>query len=101
MSESNGSLASSVDRLVGGGIEAAVRVKHAWRLRRLGWARALTPADNGPWAAGDPRPREACSLDVLVDGAAAFPAIAEAIASARDHVHVTGWHVAPHFELAR
>ncbi|MBV9415220.1 MAG: hypothetical protein JO363_09610 [Solirubrobacterales bacterium] len=101
MSSSNGSLVSSIDRLVGDGVEAAVRAKHAWRLRRLGWTRALTPPDDGLWAAGDPPPREGCSLDVLVDGAAAFPAIAEAIANARDHVHVTGWHVAPYFELMR
>ena len=31
----------------------------------------------------------------------AFPAIAEAIEGARDYVHVTGWHIAPHFELVR
>ena len=101
MSELNGSLVSSIDSLVGDQVEAAVRAKHAWRLRRLGWSHALTPPDDGLWATGDPAPREACSLDVLVDGAAAFPAIAEAIANARDHVHVTGWHVAPYFELVR
>ncbi|MGH2887626.1 MAG: phospholipase D-like domain-containing protein, partial [Solirubrobacteraceae bacterium] len=94
MPESNGSLVSSVDRLVGDGVEAAVRAKHAWRLRRLGWEHALEPPDYGTWAMGDPPPRDGCSLDVLVDGAAAFPAIAEAISNAREHVHVTGWHVA-------
>ncbi len=101
MSESNGSLVSSLDRLVGDGVESAVRAKHVWRLRRLGWEHALEPPDDGLWAAGDPPPRDGCSLDVLVDGAAAFPAIAEAISNARDHVHVTGWHVAPYFELLR
>ncbi|MBV9001843.1 MAG: hypothetical protein JO304_22480 [Solirubrobacterales bacterium] len=90
-----------MDRLVGDRVEAAVRAKHAWRLRRLGWTHVLTPPDDGLWATGDPAPRERCSLDVLVEGAAAFPAIAEAIANARDHVHVTGWHVAPYFELMR
>jgi phosphatidylserine/phosphatidylglycerophosphate/cardiolipin synthase-like enzyme len=101
MSESNASLASSVDRLVGDGVEAAVRAKHTWRLRRLGWHRAIDPPADGLWASGDPPPREACSLDVLIDGADAFPAIAEAIENARDHIHVTGWHVAPYFELVR
>jgi phosphatidylserine/phosphatidylglycerophosphate/cardiolipin synthase-like enzyme len=101
MSESNGSLATSVDRLVGDGVEAAVRAKHTWRLRRLGWHRAIDPPAGGVWAAGDPPPRSGCSLDVLIDGANAFPAIAEAIEHARDHVHVTGWHVAPYFELVR
>jgi phosphatidylserine/phosphatidylglycerophosphate/cardiolipin synthase-like enzyme len=101
MSESNRSLASSIDRLVGDGVEAAVRAKHSWRLRRLGWGRAMEPPGGGIWAMGDPPPREGCSLDVLIDGAQAFPAIAEAIENARDHVHLTGWHVAPYFELVR
>jgi phosphatidylserine/phosphatidylglycerophosphate/cardiolipin synthase-like enzyme len=101
MSESNGSLVSSVDRLVGDGVEAAVRAKHAWRLRRLGWSRALEPSGGGIWALGDPPPHAGCSLDVLIDGATAFPAIAHAIEHASDHVHITGWHVAPYFELVR
>ena len=40
-------------------------------------------------------------MDVLIDGAEAFPAIADAIEGARDFIHVTGWHVAPHFDLVR
>src|SRR5437763_2004496 len=101
MSESNGTLLSGVDRLVGNGLEAAVRAKHTWRLRRLGWSRALEPPDGSLWALGDPPPRSGCRLDVLVDGAEAFPAIAEAIEGARDSVHMMGWHVAPSFELVR
>ena len=38
---------------------------------------------------------------MLVDGAHAFAAVAHAIENARDYVHVTGWHVAPYFELVR
>ena len=101
MSESNASLASNIDRLVGNGVEAAVRAKHSRRLRRLGWSRAMDPAGDGVWTDGDPPPREGCSLDVLIDGATAFPAIAQAIESARDHVYLTGWHVAPYFALER
>ena len=70
-------------------------LKHRRRLRRLGWERALEPPDDGLWAAGDPPPREGCSLEVLVDGAQALPAIAEAMQNARDFVHITGWHLAP------
>ncbi|MBV9603761.1 MAG: phosphatidylserine/phosphatidylglycerophosphate/cardiolipin synthase family protein [Solirubrobacterales bacterium] len=93
---------SRLDAVVGNSIEAAVRAKHAWRLRRLGWGHALRPPDDGGlWAAGDPPPRDGCSLEVLIDGAEAFTAIAEAIAGARDHVHVTGWHIAPYFQLVR
>ncbi len=101
MANLSGRALSSIDTLVGNGIEAAVRAKHSWRLRRLGWSHALTPPDDGVWANGDPPPRGGCSLEVLIDGATAFPRIAEAIAGARDHVHVTGWHIAPYFELIR
>jgi phosphatidylserine/phosphatidylglycerophosphate/cardiolipin synthase-like enzyme len=78
-----------------------VRTKHSWRLRRLGSGHALAPADDGPWATGDPPPRAGCSLEVLVDGAEAFPAIAAAIEQAREYIHITGWHIAPYFDLIR
>ena len=90
-----------LDSRIGDGIEAIVRLKHRTRLRRLGWQRALSPDDGALWAAGDPPPREGCSLEVLIDGADAFAAIAAAIEGAREFVHVTGWHVAPGFELVR
>jgi phosphatidylserine/phosphatidylglycerophosphate/cardiolipin synthase-like enzyme len=92
---------SRLDTIVGGGIEAAVRAKHAWRLGRLGWGHALAPPDDGLWAAGDPPPRQGCTLEVLIDGASVFPRIAEAIENAREYVHVAGWHIAPYFELVR
>ncbi len=101
MPGSPASLLSSVDSIVGDGVEAAVRTKHSWRLRRLGWSHALAPPDDGPWAAGDPPPRGGCALEVLIDGAEAFPAIVKAIEGAREYVHVTGWHIAPYFELIR
>jgi phosphatidylserine/phosphatidylglycerophosphate/cardiolipin synthase-like enzyme len=95
------SVITHVDSAIGNGIEAAVRLKHRRRLSRLGWEHVLEPEGNQLWAAGDPPPREGCKLDVLVDGAEAFPAIAEAIAGARQFVHVMGWHVTPSFELVR
>jgi phosphatidylserine/phosphatidylglycerophosphate/cardiolipin synthase-like enzyme len=95
------SLVERVDSIVGDGVEAAVRAKHRWRLHRLGWDRALMPADDGLWAEGEPPPRDGGALDVLVDGAEAFSAIASAIENAREYVHVTGWHIAPGFELVR
>ena len=76
-------LLSHADAAVGNAIEAAVTLKHRRRLRRLGWERALDPPDDGLWAAGDPPPREGCALEVLVDGAQALPAIAEAHARTR------------------
>ncbi len=91
---------TDIDARVGDGIELAVRVKHRRRLNRLGAGHCLEP-DGGWWAQGDPPPREGCHLDVLIDGFDAFGAIARAIQGARESVHVTGWHVAPHFELVR
>ena len=101
MPESSTSALSRIDGVLGDGLEAAVRLKHARRLRRLGWERALRPPDGGAWASGDPPPRAGCRLDVLIDGERAFATIAEAISDARESVHITGWHVAPHFELIR
>ncbi len=95
------SLVSRADAIAGAGVEEAVRRKHRFRLRRLGHADALAPPDARIWAAGDPEPREGCSLDVLVDGAEAFGVIVAAIEQAREFVHIAGWHVAPHLELVR
>ncbi len=94
-------LISRLDATIGNGVEAAVRRKHARRLRRLGWSRALDPPGDQLWADGDPPPRSGCQLDVLIDGEEAFAAIAEAIAGAREYVHITGWHSAAHLELVR
>lgn len=96
------SVVSRGDAALGDGLDALVQVKHRRRLARLGWEQALdVPVSGGGWAAGDPRPREGCALDLLIDGAEALPAIADALGSARHFVHLTGWHVAPHFELSR
>jgi phosphatidylserine/phosphatidylglycerophosphate/cardiolipin synthase-like enzyme len=89
------------DALLGDAIERAVERHHRRRLRRLGWQRAYDPPPGPAWAAGDPPPRAGTELDVLIDGAQALPAIAEALQGARSHVHVTGWHLSAHFELVR
>jgi phosphatidylserine/phosphatidylglycerophosphate/cardiolipin synthase-like enzyme len=90
-----------IDRAIGNGIERAVRHHHHRRLRGVGWERALDPPDDGPYCKGDPPPREGCSIEVLIDGENALPAMAEAIKNARSHVHIAGWHVTPDFELER
>jgi phosphatidylserine/phosphatidylglycerophosphate/cardiolipin synthase-like enzyme len=100
-SEFLGGVTSGVDAALGAGVEAAVVAKHARRLGRLGWSRALDPDDSGTWAEGETPPRAGCALDVLIDGEEAMAAIAEAIASAREYVHITGWHFAAGFELVR
>ena len=88
-----------IDAALGDGIERAVCAKHRRRLARLR-STALDPGA-GWWADGDPPPRQGCELEVLVDGAEAFEAVAQAIGQARDFVHITGWHVAPHFDVVR
>ncbi|MEA2157222.1 MAG: hypothetical protein QOE11_3362 [Solirubrobacteraceae bacterium] len=90
-----------IDGLLGRGIELGVELHHRRRLTRLGHGGSIDPPANGLWAAGDPPPRPGNQLDVLVDGAEALPAIAEALAGAKSHVHITGWHLAAHFELVR
>ncbi len=90
-----------LDALVGDGIEAAVAYKHRRRLRRLGWERVFEPTGPGVFAQGNPPPREGCELEVLIDGANALPALAAALSEAKKFVHITGWHLAPSFELVR
>jgi phosphatidylserine/phosphatidylglycerophosphate/cardiolipin synthase-like enzyme len=99
MSRVRTSLVTGADAIIGDGVEAAVVAKHRRRLHHLGADRALSPPGDELWAAGDPPPRAGCSLDVLIDGAEAFRAIAGEIERARDFIHLTGWHLAPHFDL--
>ena len=68
-----------LDALVGDGIEATVSYKHRRRLNHLGWGRVFEPSHPGVFADGDPPPREGCELEVMIDGANALPAIAQAL----------------------
>lgn len=94
-------LRTRADSLVGDGIEAAVRAKHRWRLRRLGQEHALRPTATGGWAQARTPPRDGCSLEVLIDGATALPEMAAAMRAANESIHITGWDVAAGFELER
>jgi phosphatidylserine/phosphatidylglycerophosphate/cardiolipin synthase-like enzyme len=96
------SLIDHVDRLVGQAAEASVAAHHRRRLARIGHSASFAPPEDGSlWAAGDPPPRDGCSLEVLIDGAEALPRIAEAVAGAREYVHIAGWHITPRFGLTR
>jgi phosphatidylserine/phosphatidylglycerophosphate/cardiolipin synthase-like enzyme len=93
---------SQIDRWTGQGVERAIAAHHRRRLRRAGRLEQLDPpADRSLWAAGDPPPRAGNSLEVLIDGEQALPAIAEALAGARSHVHIAGWHLSADFGLTR
>ncbi len=91
-----------VDGWVGQGIEIAVGAHHRSRLQRVSRLDQLNPPHSPTlWAAGDPPPRSGSALEVLVDGEEALPRIAEALAGARSHVHIAGWHVTSDFGLTR
>ena len=91
---------TGLDGAIGHGLERAVMWKHRRRLERHHALHALQPGAG--WAVqGEPAPRQGCRLEVLIDGAEAFEAMAEAIHGAKRSIWVTGWHIAPHFELVR
>jgi phosphatidylserine/phosphatidylglycerophosphate/cardiolipin synthase-like enzyme len=91
-----------IDRHLGQATESAIAAHHRRRLARIGHSGSYNPPDDGSlWCAGDPPPRDGCSLEVLIDGAQALPRIAEAIEGARSFVHIAGWHVTPGFGLTR
>jgi phosphatidylserine/phosphatidylglycerophosphate/cardiolipin synthase-like enzyme len=88
-----------VDDLVGETIERLIRAHHARRLRRRGSAEAIDP-ESGGWArTASFAPRSGCVVEPFQDGSEALPRIAEAIRSARSHVHLAGWHFDPSFRL--
>lgn len=94
--------AARFDRWAGRSIETASRRHHRRRLQRIGQIEQLDPPRGGElWAAGEPPPREGCELEVLIDGGQALPRIADALAGARSHVHIAGWHLTPDFGLTR
>ena len=73
---------------------------HRRRLARIGRLEALEPAAGG-WADEGTPPRSGNAIEILIDGAQALPAIAEALRSTKSHVHLTGWHFSPDFALER
>jgi phosphatidylserine/phosphatidylglycerophosphate/cardiolipin synthase-like enzyme len=90
------------DRVAGDAIERWTSAHHARRLGKLGRSAQRTPPDDGRlWVAGDPRPRAGNALDVLIEGAAYFPALEQAIRGARRSVRIAGWCITPEFALVR
>ena len=50
---------------------------------------------------GDPPVREGNTVNILIDGAEAFPAMQRAMMKARSHVYLANWFVSPDFRLVR
>jgi phosphatidylserine/phosphatidylglycerophosphate/cardiolipin synthase-like enzyme len=90
----------AADDALGQLFERLTTSHHRRRLARVSWTTATDPPPGG-WAAGEPPPRPGNALTVLIDGAEALQAIAMAIAEARSHVHITGWHITPTFAITR
>ena len=90
------------DRAVGDAIERLTSAHHARRLGKLGRSGQRTPPDDGRmWAAADPPPRAGNAIDVLIEGAAYFPVLEQAIRDARRSVLIAGWCITPEFALIR
>src|ERR1700732_671136 len=95
-----GSPPDATDEALGQLVERLTTSHHRRRLARVSWNTASEPPAGG-WAAGGPPSRSGNALTVLIDGADALQAMAVAIAEARSHVHITGWHITPPFAMTR
>ena len=92
-------LGLAVGHALGSAIDGAVASHHVRRLRKVDWAHAFE-ADGG-WATGGFPPREGSRVDVLIDGAEFLPSVADELAKAQSHVHLTGWFFSPELALTR
>jgi phosphatidylserine/phosphatidylglycerophosphate/cardiolipin synthase-like enzyme len=88
-----------LDDLVGETVERAIRSHHVRRLRRRGAAAAIDPEPGGWAGTAAVAPRPGCRVELLADGEEALPRIADAVRSARSHVHLAGWHFDPGFQV--
>src|SRR6202158_5908700 len=88
------------DDALGQLVERLTTSHHRRRLSRVRRTVAIDPTPGG-WADGEPPPRPGNALTVLVDGAEALEAMADGIAKAQSHVHLTGWHITATFARTR
>ncbi len=93
-------MSTPAEKWLGNQISRQICAHHHRRLHRIGWDRALAPSAGG-WAEADPPPRPNNSVDVLIDGAEALPAIAEELLQAESHIHLAGWYFTPSLALIR
>lgn len=89
-----------IDQRIGDGLEAVLRSQHRRRLSRLGWLDALEQHGDTWWSTRAPV-RSGNSLEVLIDGESALPAMEEAIRGAQRSVTIANWHASPQFRLTR
>ncbi|MDQ2845384.1 MAG: phospholipase D family protein [Actinomycetota bacterium] len=102
MRNQSSNVGSHLDDAVGGVLERAVARHHRNRLTKLDHASVLeSKAAPELWVPGTREPKRGNAIDVLIDGDAAFAAIADAMASAHSHIHLAGWHLSPEIQLRR
>ncbi|RAS64956.1 phosphatidylserine/phosphatidylglycerophosphate/cardiolipin synthase-like enzyme [Lentzea atacamensis] len=89
-----------LDARLGDGLENVLCSHHARRLRKLGWGEVLDGNGTG-WFTPRRTVQHGNKIEVLIDGATAFPAVAEAIENAQKYVHIANWHASPDFQLTR
>ena len=89
-----------LDAKLGDSLENALCSHHARRLRRLGWGEVLDGSGAG-WFTPRRTVQRGNKIQILVDGAAAFPVVAQAIENAQTYVHIANWHASPDFRLTR
>jgi phosphatidylserine/phosphatidylglycerophosphate/cardiolipin synthase-like enzyme len=93
-------LGAAAGHALGSAIDRSVVSHHERRLRKIGWSQALDTA-GGDWAQGGTPPRAGNRVEVLIDGAVFLPRVAEELATAHSHVHLTGWYFSPELALTR
>jgi phosphatidylserine/phosphatidylglycerophosphate/cardiolipin synthase-like enzyme len=93
-------LGLTLGHALGRAIDHAVASHHVRRLRKAGWDSAFE-ADGSDWASGAFPPRDGNRVEVLIDGAEFLPLVAEEVARAESHVHLTGWFFSPELALTR
>jgi phosphatidylserine/phosphatidylglycerophosphate/cardiolipin synthase-like enzyme len=95
------SAALAVTHAVAARVEHAVASHHRRRLRKVGWEHAFDAVELGYAGGGEFAPSAGNRVDVLVDGSAYLPSLAEEIAKARSHVHLLGWCFSLELHLTR
>lgn len=93
-------LGLTLGHALGSAIDNAVSSHHVRRLRKVGWDHAFA-ASGFDWAKEALPPREGNRVEVLIDGAEFLPRVADELARAESHVHLTGWYFSPELALTR
>ncbi|HET7724310.1 MAG TPA: phospholipase D-like domain-containing protein [Propionibacteriaceae bacterium] len=89
-----------MDEAAGRLLESRIRTHHRHRMARNGSPEVLDLDDGAGDTSSSPL-RHGNSVEVLIDGDAAFRAMLDTIRSARRSVQIAGWHAMPEFALTR